>query len=1271
MKNVIKNFSNTFKTFLALSLLSAGVGTYGDDTEVFYSVNVSKPNLLFVLDISGSMNSKLSGSAEVTTITKAIEHRNADSTQLFSDKKITRNTETSIELSEDVMARFRFKDLGIPRDTNISSAYIQFQAGVQADTGAAAAEAKFAIYTEQSDDAQLNTDGIKAKKYGTVEWEPGAWVEGDMGPEQRTPDLKDIVQQVIDRDGKNKGWYSNNGLAIYIYDKEGKPGKRWVSSFDNPNYAPPVLIIEIAGSDKRKIEVMKESLRVVLEDAPDNVKVGLMNYGQEGESNYKTEDKRHHNVSGVAFPLTDINAKAREVIPTAADLYNLPNYPDENKTVREYVADIADSWNQSSFTPIVDSLYEAALYYRGEKIHYGQTLPIKNGAHPSTYDGPVVTTDVEIVGRDRANAPKYITPIESSCQENYIVLMTDGAPTYSISGNGKSIEDSKGPLARRDSITTGGPQGPLASAIGSCSSPAGVDDAGTCGAELTHYLATHDNLPDPTGSFPNGQEGDQYIKTFTIGFGTGAGSDTEEYLQSLATYDDGNAATKDDGYFEASTPEALSEAFREILTEVAAPKGTLASPGYSVNVKNGLEHEKDIYIPVFDRKNSARWSGNLKKFEIVDINGRRQIQGKNNLSATDELGNFTSNALDIWSNSPDTDPDGKAVQKGGLANKLVNPDARKIYSNLTGDTNVVLSNMSNALKIDNIANISNSDLGLASTSTLDYRKTIVNFMRGWKNGDATSGTKAARLYMGDMLHSEPMVITYKTGSNKQQVIFAGTNEGYLHAFDTTTGEEKFAFIPAELLAKLPEHLYLNSGTQADHKYGVDGVITADVERAENGDAEKVILYFGLRRGGNAFYALDVTSLDNPKLLWRKGKSSDTSSPYNNMGQSWSTPYVAKVGVDGTATPAVLVSGGYDEDEDRDLSDGSSKLDSALIGNDIDAAYADEGNNIYIFAAGNGSNAGQLLWSMDETMRSQITHSIPGGLRPLDTNYNGLIDRIYFADTGGNVWRLDLSEDIGGSGTSRLKKLAALGGSDENNRMFFNEPDVTTLKLNGKNVFGVAIGSGFRPHPMDKSINDKFFFLVDESPHKPLDDEFQAIVITDLAKITVTNGSVNQTGSITDTGIDKKHGWVIDLPESGEKVLGTSIAFDGNIAFTTLVPEVLASGSGIDQCSAPVTQSRFYAFNVLSGEPGLDLDMDGDIDDNDAYITTGTEILGKPQIVFNPPVITDVVDEGGNATGEKSCTHPVDIRTGKKLSQTSGYEACRLESVYWSDPVLEQ
>ena len=1262
MKNVLKNLTTTMKTFLVLSIMSASVGTYGDDTEVFYSVNVSKPNLLFVLDVSGSMGNPLTNAG--TKVNRVIEKQVASS----GDDGIQDSpggtivlTNLMLEINNNDSARFRFTNIDIPKDAGIESAYIQFESSANAGQ-----DAKFEVYSENVNDAPETVASHFGGSYNQGDdWEVQTfWSEGDRGINQRV-DVKDVLQDVINRGG----WQANNAVAFYLDADE---GIRHLAAFDSVNREAPTLHIEIAQS---KIAVMKSSLRQVLQDSPDNVKVGLMNYGQESYSSSEVENENHFAVSGVAFPVTDINAKAIDVIPTAADLKGLPAYANATTTIREYIADIADSWSATSWTPIVDSLYEAALYMRGEKIHYGQTLPTKNGAHPSTYTGTEVSTDMEVSGRDRSIAPTYKTPIDSSCQENYIVLMTDGAPTYNINNDGLNAENTLGPLARIGG-TAPGPQGTLAAAISTCASPAGVDDAGTCGAELTAYIATNDNLPNPSTTFPDGQEGEQLIKTFAIGFGTN--NDTNTYLKSLATYDDGNASTLDDGYFDASTPEALSAAFKEILEEVAAPKGTLASPGYSVNVKNGLEHEKDIYIPVFDRKNTSRWSGNLKKFKIVDVDGRRLIRGKNNENATDELGNFTLNAIDYWSDATNADPDGRSVQKGGLANKLVAPNARKIYSNLSGDTNITFTPTSatDRLSIANVDNnaITNSDLGLASVANADYRKTVVNFMLGWKNGDATSANKAARMHMGDMLHSEPYVVTYDAGTsdaNKIQYIFAGTNEGYLHAFDTNTGEEKFAFIPEELLSKLSEHQYLNAGSQADHKYGVDGVITVDVTRNSAGVASKVIVYFGLRRGGNSFYAMDVTNIDSPKLLWKRSKPATASVPavgLDSMGQSWSTPYIAKVGMGTTAvaTEAVFVSGGYDEDDDRDLSDNSNQLDDTKIGLNV---TADEGNNIYIFRAGTGTGAGDILWSMPATMRAQITNSIPGGLRPLDTNYNGLIDRVYFADTGGNVWRLDLSETISTLDTSSvLTKIASLGGTGANNRMFFNEPDVTTLKVNGKNVYGIAIGSGFRAHPLDETINDKFFFLIDESPYKPLvatgDDKYEAIVIGDLSTITLVNGVVTTVGSITETG---SRGWVVNLPNDGEKVLGTSIAFDGKVIFTSLVPEVYI-GSNVDQCAAPVTQARIYAFNVITGKPGLDLDLDGDVDDDDWFDIPGTEIPGKPNIVFTTPKYPPILDDEGNDTGEVGCSHPVDIRVGKKLSQASGYEACRLESVYWSDPV---
>ena len=143
-----------------------------------------------------------------------------------------------------------------------------------------------------------------------------------------------------------------------------------------------------------------------------------------------------------------------------------------------------------------------------------------------------------------------------------------------------------------------------------------------------------------------------------------------------------------------------------------------------------------------------------------------------------------------------------------------------------------------------------------------------------------------------------------------------------------------------------------------------------------------------------------------------------------------------------------------------------------------------------------------------------------------------------------------------------------------------------------------------------------------------------------------------------------------LPENGEKSLSTALAFDGVLTFTTLIPDTIASNT--DKCDPPATHGRFYAINVLTGEAGLDLDGDGTITDADLTMdVVSGDIPGTPQSVFNPLAVTDKLGADGKPTGAKACQHPVDIRIGKKLSQATGYDACRLESIYWSDPVSDK
>ncbi len=1248
-----------------VSVLAAMTTSYGDDTEVFYSENISKPNLMFVMDVSGSMSNLVpnSGSDEVLshTVSKKITHRRDDAEQAVSGGGMLLEQDyldigyDYYDFNAPQRTGLRFHNLNIPQGATITNAYIQFTVKeVSARTNSAIS---LIISGEASSDARRYSDSrrihTRTLTSTNVAWEPSVWVNvGDDGADQRTPDLSTIVQDIIDR----SGWDDNNGMAFIIEGVAGDTGSRVAKSYDDSQSSAPKLHVEYdtiaPGGLKTRLEVMQIAFRRVLEQAPDNVNVGLMNYGQAPLNRSNPEQRRHHSVSGVAFPITDINGLVSPIISAHNSVDNLPD-PSDIVTVRDYLPDVADTWVPSNWTPIVDSLYEAALYFRGEKVHYGDTLPSLNGAHPSTYDGDVITQDVTQTARDHETAPTYISPMQSSCQSNYIVLMTDGAPTYRNSNNNAF----QGPFSRIRN-TSAGPQGALASAITSCESAAGGRWQGTCGKDITHHIATNDNSDEYAG--------DQLIKTFAIGFGAGISDNTKLYLKSLVT-------VEENGYHDADSPETLAQAFKDILEQVAEPSGTLASPGYSVNVRSGLEHEKDIYIPVFDRKNTSRWSGNLKKFRLVEVGDERLIRGKNDLNAVDALGGFSSDAWDYWSDS--STADGIAIEKGGVANKL-DPRVRKLYSNLTSDVDLTASD--NALVADNHGTITNTLLDIPSNSTEDYRKELINFIRGWDsveghgsaNANADADDGAIRKHMGDMLHSEPVVITYEkgdaNGAGKRQYIFAATNEGYLHVFDTNSGEEIFAFMPKKLLKNI-DLQYRNEGTAQDHKYGIDGSLTywhADTDKDGNVDSnENVYLYFGLRRGGSSFYALDISDINKPEFKWVV-----SADDHPSMGQSWSVPYLGRAKHSGSTCinginnckEVVIVSGGYDAVEDRDNDSASSPVTTTV------------GKDILMFDA----ETGVLRWSLQSTVSNASTliqDSIPGGVRYLDTNYDSLIDRLYFGDTGGNVWRVDLPDNKRVDPTQLTKLASIQGTARQGSRKFYNEPDVSKMKIKGKTVFLVSIGTGFRAHPMDRTIVDEFFMLVDDAPYGSIDSiEFETITVDDLSKINITGTvgafNVSQTGTLASS-----RGWEVSLPEEGEKVLATALTFDGVVTFTTLVPEALVSGAGVDQCAAPVVQGRLYAINVLTGKAGLDLDpttadpadpnsnhgSDSITPDDISILVSKGEIPGTPQVLFNSMDVN-------NTTG--TCRHPVDIRIGKKLSQATGYDACRLESVYWSDPV---
>ena len=153
-------------------------------------------------------------------------------------------------------------------------------------------------------------------------------------------------------------------------------------------------------------------------------------------------------------------------------------------------------------------------------------------------------------------------------------------------------------------------------------------------------------------------------------------------------------------------------------------------------------------------------------------------------------------------------------------------------------------------------------------------------------------------------------------AKRRKVLFAGANDGFLHAFDggvwnrdtvnfnqtfdLGTGREIFAYSPTSLLADKFTNL-LNFPPLP--QYFVDGsVVSADVwvdpEFAGTPDeterAWRTVLVGGLRQGGHGYYALDVTQPDDI----------DTNTASATFGEMTGNKDASPACLDGAATSCV-------------------------------------------------------------------------------------------------------------------------------------------------------------------------------------------------------------------------------------------------------------------------------------------------------------------------------------------------------------------------------
>lgn len=548
---------------------------------------------------------------------------------------------------------------------------------------------------------------------------------------------------------------------------------------------------------------------------------------------------------------------------------------------------------------------------------------------------------------------------------------------------------------------------------------------------------------------------------------------------------------------------------------------TLTKPIVAIDALNRTRHLNDVYLSTFEVRANSHWPGRIAKHRIE--NGRI-----NDLS-------------DDWT----------AAQMAPAA------ATRNLFSNIVSSN---LSAAGNAIAAGNDA-LRPSDLGLTGAAGEPGLAELVAWARNVNP-------------IGDSLHSQSAAVVYGDDAGAPDtVIFTATNDGFLHAIAGHDGRELWAFVPEQLLPNL-SRLYFDPDT--GHKdYGLDGDIVPvikDVDQdgqieAEDGDF--VYLIFGMRRGGQAYFALDVTEKEAPSLLWVFDSK--------ESGESWSTPSISRMHVAGELQNAdqavVVIGGGYDTVHD------TASHPAGADGSGAGIYVLDLVSGERLWRAGPDAGANLPLNAMGRRM----DRAIPNQVRVIDLNGDGFADRMYASDLGGQIWRFDVSN---GQSANRLVAggvIAQLGAngvrttpSAAQTRRFYNAPDVSLITdiQQQKRFMAISIGSGYRAHPFDDSASDRFFSIRDPDVFNPLSqqdfDNYSVITTADLVEV---DGSTRTT-----IGNDDR-GWMLTLPDD-EKILADSLTFDDQIFFVGFTPDAQAAAG----CATSLGKNHLYRLDVANGNP---------------------------------------------------------------------------------------
>lgn len=606
--------------------------------------------------------------------------------------------------------------------------------------------------------------------------------------------------------------------------------------------------------------------------------------------------------------------------------------------------------------------------------------------------------------------------------------------------------------------------------------------------------------------------------------------------------DDGQKNLSSHAYF-ATDVDELMQAFKDIFKQIQSFNSTGNAPLVSPPIGG---QEGGIYVPNFVPRIERQWSGHLYKY-VLSTEG-------------------------VMSESPQWDAGSKLED--------ISYSARNVFTvNWKGGSWKMDFKENNASTLAPM-------LGL----TQDQASKFIRWALGSDEWDEDA--RSERYKLGDIYHSGLVEIGPPRGSNphgdyrafkennvnREKLVYVQANDGMLHAFKAETGEEKWAFIPPNVLAEgrmtgMKQDVTVSGNTttvtwldkaKSNPRYLLDGTMTTEDVLLSDGKYHTVLLGL-LGYAGPGFYALDVTDPDEPQFMWAVENviyNRNGDELLSNKNTEWYVSYWARSG--GSAARTNILH--KDITDSSDLNYKELRLTQSTPG--IGYVSVPNGTlpNTWVAIMGNGSQMGindassvasvyviniengKLLKVLEGSSMKQIV--TPAAI--LWTGSTRLVKYFYVGDDNGKIYEGDLTN----SQPSEWKMRDVFDISDSD--------DISSESVGPSYILDCAY--------IDRN---KWLFINTGDYETLMKDEN----VTDyMIAANISSGASNMDDLTGLASEERKvstnvKGWYMVIPKD-EYATTPPVYYNGHIFFSTYIKSE-------DPCS--VGTSRIYVLNATTGK----------------------------------------------------------------------------------------